>query len=229
MKKIATLLILILAGFSIAKAQTMADFTVGSSKQDKAFVNIALRKQFSDKFRAGIELQTGSVNYRFISSKLINKGISTTLSFPVSLKLYQKEKLRLDFYTRIGVRFQSVSAQNEAKNKLEGNSSTGFNFEPGLVATLLLSDQLNIQSGFTLPNVFEVSPTFLFENNVTNLFLNVNQRISEKSIFLLKLNAGPAAGADGDTQKFIWSAQAGLRFSVGKGSTKNNLVPDPSF
>lgn len=229
MKKIITVITFMLAGFCVVNAQMMADFTIGTSKQDKAFVNIAFRKQFSDKFRAGVELQTGAVNYRFISSKRISEGISNTLSFPASLRIYQKEKLRLDFYTRIGLRFQSVSSHNQLKNKLESNSSTGFNFEPGLVATLLLSDQLNVQSGFTLPNVFEVSPTFVFENNVTNLFLNINKRVSEKSIFLVKFNAGPAAGADGDTQKFIWSVQAGLRLSVGKSNAKNNLIPDPSF
>lgn len=81
MKKPMTFLFSILTGFGIANAQPMADITIGSSKQDKVFINIALRKQFSERFRAGIELQTGTINSRFISAKVINEGISSTLSF----------------------------------------------------------------------------------------------------------------------------------------------------
>ena len=212
------------------EAQTFADFSVGTSKQDQLFLNLALRKQFSDKFRGGIEIQTSAVNYRFIGAKVIDEGNSTSISLPSSFKLYQQNKLRLDFYSRFGVRFQSVDDTYAQEKVLQESSSVGFNAELGLLVTLLLSDKCNIQSGFTLPNVFEVIPEFIYENNVTNLFANIGYRLSDKSTFVFKANAGPAAGASGDSQKFVYGLQAGLRFAFGKSATNNSALRiDPTY
>ena len=210
------------------QAQSLTDITFGTSKQDQAFVNLAYRYQFSDSFRAGIELETGLVNYRFIGAKLIDEGVSTTVSLPTLLRLYERDNFRLDLYSRLGVRFQNVSSDYEQEETLQANSSFGFIAEPGLAVTYLLSERLSLQSGVTLPLIFEASPEFLFENNVTNLFANLGYQLTEKSVFLLKANTGPAAGAGGDSQKYVWSVQAGLRFSFGD-SNRTNIIPEPSF
>lgn len=225
---------LILVSFLIfgqtLQAQTFADFSVGTSKQDQLFLNLALQKQFSDKFRAGIEIQTSAVNYRFIGAKVIDEGNSTSISLPSSFKLYQQDKLRLDFYSRFGLRFQSVGDSYAQEKVLQESSSVGFNAELGLLVTVLLSDKFNIQSGFTLPNVFEVTPEFIYENNVTNLFANIGYRLSDKSTFVFKANAGPAAGASGDSQKFIYGLQAGIRFAFGKSAVNNSALRiDPTY
>jgi hypothetical protein len=229
-KLIVTLAVSIICLFAqVANAQTYLDFSIGTSNQDNGSLNVAVRKQFSEKFRAGVELQTSSVKYRFIAAKVIDEGVSTSLSVPFSVRLYEFEKLRLDFYTRVGVRYQSVDKALGSERKLEDNTSFGFNVEPGLQVSLALTEKLNIQSGVTLPNVFEVTPQFIYENNVTNLFANVGYKLSEKSAFMAKINIGPAAGASGDSQKFNWSVQAGLRFAFGKNSSGLSTRLDPTF
>lgn len=228
MKKVFLTTVIAWASLYVAHAQTYVDASVGTSNQDVGFVNLALRKQFSEKFRAGLELQTAAVKYRFIGAKVIDEGQSTTLSLPLSLRLYQFNRLRLDFYGRVGLRYQSVAEQFATEKKLSDNTAVGFNAEPGLQVSLALSERLNLQSGVTLPNLFEVSPEFLYENNVSNLFFGLGHQLSPKAIFMFKANAGPAAGASGDSQKFNWGVQAGIRFSL-NGSGAAALRLDPTF
>ncbi|TAE82083.1 MAG: hypothetical protein EAY81_09310 [Bacteroidetes bacterium] len=229
-KLIVTLAVSITCLFAqIVNAQSMIDAGIGLSNQDNGLLNIALRKQFSEKFRAGVELQTGSVKYRFIGAKVIDEGFSTSFSIPFSVRVYEFEKLRLDYYTRMGVRFQNVSQSFADEKKLQANNSFGLNAELGLQVSLALSEKLNIQSGVTLPNLFEVNPEFIYENNVTNLFAGVAYKLSEKSTFMFRANAGPSAGANGDSQKFNWGLQAGLRFSLNGSQNASTLRLDPLY
>jgi hypothetical protein len=52
---------------------------------------------------------------------------------------------------------------------------------------------------------------------------------SPKTIVFIKGITGPAFGASGDTYKYIWSAQAGVRFALGKNPTTKSLLLEPSF
>jgi hypothetical protein len=210
-------------------AQSYIDVGVGLSNQDNGLLNLAVRKQFSEKFRAGIELQSGIVKYRFIGAKVIDEGLSTSFSIPFSIRLYEFEKLRLDYYTRIGVRFQNVSQSFADNKQLEASSSFGVNAELGLQISLALTEKTNVQGGVTLPNLFEINPQFIFENSVSNLFVGVGYKLSEKSTFMFKVNAGSAAGADGDSQKFNWGLQAGLRFSFKGNQSASTLRLDPLY
>ncbi|NBB22011.1 hypothetical protein GVN20_21825 [Runella sp. CRIBMP] len=229
MKIILLTVTIALAGVCTANAQTSLDGSIGTSNQDKVSLNLALRKQFSEKFRAGIELQTSSVRYRFIGAKVIDEGLSTTLSFPFSIRFYEYQKLRLDFYSRVGVRFQGIDKNLATEKVLKDNTSVGLHLEPGLQVSLAFSEKINLQSGVTLPNLFELKPQFIFENNITNIFANVGYQLSQKSILMLKVNAGPAAGASGDSQKFNWSLQAGLRFALNKNQKSLSPQLDPTF
>jgi opacity protein-like surface antigen len=228
MKK--ALLTAVMAGacWSLAHAQTYVEASVGTSNQDAGSLNLAVRQQFSETFRAGLELQTGAVRYRFIEAKAIDEGVSSTLSLPLAVRLYQFNQLRLDFYGRIGLRYQNVEDQFATEKKLQNNNSVAFNVEPGLQVSLALSERLNLQSGVTLPNFFELRPAFLYENNNTNLFLGVGYQVAPKAILMFKANAGPAAGASGDSQKFNWGVQAGVRFSL-KNPGAAALRLDPTF
>ncbi len=229
-KSIVTLAVSISCLFAqFANAQTFIDVGIGLSNQDRGALNLAFRKQFSEKFRAGVELQSSSVRYRFIGAKVIDEGLSTSFSIPFSIRVYEFEKLRLDYYSRLGVRFQNVSQTFADENKLQANNSFGVNAELGLQVSLALSEKLNIQSGVTLPNLFEVNPQFIYENNVTNLFVGTAYKLSEKSTFMFRANAGPSAGANGDSQKFNWGLQAGLRFSLNGSQNASNLRLDPSY
>jgi len=229
MKKIILFLIISASSASWLKAQTYLDLSTGTSNRDQVLFNASIKKQFNEKFRAGIEIQTGLVDYRFIGAKLIEEGNSTSISVPLLWKLFDDDRIRLNFYSRAGVRIQSVSSNYATEQLLEDNSSFGYFIEPGLMVSLPLTEKFNLQSGFTLPVIIESSPVGLFENNVTNLFATTAYQLSNKSILLFKANTGPAAGADGDSQKYTWSFQLGLRFLLKGESNRSALVIEPSY
>jgi hypothetical protein len=144
-------------------------------------------------------------------------------------RLYASEHIRLDLYTRVGVRFHGVIDPDSNDQRDQVLASTAVNFEPGLVVSAPLSDRLTLHSAVTLPNVFEISPGFLFENNVTALSAGLAYQVGERRLLFVKANTGPAAGADGDSQKYTWSAQAGIRFTLGRKTTGNPLVLEPAY
>jgi len=229
MKKVILIILIAISAHSYLSAQTYVDVSTGISNRDNGLLNVSIKKQFTEKFRAGIEFQTGNIDYRFIGGKLIENGTATSVSIPVTWRIFEDDRVRLDLYSRAGIRLQSVPSSDAEAFLLEDNSSFAYFFEPGLMVSMPLSERLNVQGGFTLPLIFESSPVGLFENNVTNLFVNTGYKLSEKSILLFKANTGPAAGASGDSQKYTWSLQAGLRFLIGGKVQKSSLIIDPSY
>lgn len=231
MKKVKVHCLIVLSILLFAdkiSAQSMVDLSVGTSRQDVFFANIAYRYQVSEKFRIGVETQFGSPLYRFIDAKLIKKGSVATIAVPLTLRIYEKEKIRLDFYSKIGLRFMSTD-EVDLGNKLGGDrSSTAMIFEPGLLVTVKLSEELNLQSGLTVPTVFQVSPTTMLENVYPLLIhVSLNKQISSSKTIFVKTAFGPATGGDGDTQKFATSIQAGIRFNFGSKQTPSFV--EPSF
>jgi hypothetical protein len=212
-------------------AQSMLDFSVGTSRQDNFFANIAYRRQVSDKFRIGFESQFGSPTYRFIDAKLIKKGSVVSFAVPLTLRMYEKDKIRLDFYTKVGARFISTD-EVDLGNKLGGDrSSTAMIFEPGLLVTVNLNEELTLQSGLTVPTVFQASPSTMLENVFPLLaHFSLNKQLSSSKSIFIKTAFGPATGGDGDTQKFATSIQAGIRLNLGnKGNKSTPSFVEPSF
>ncbi len=209
--------------------QNMLDISVGSSNSDYVFTTLAFRKQVSERFRIGLEVQAGSIRYRFIEAKPIREGYSTTISVPILYKLYETDNIRLDLYTRVGVRFQGVIDPDGNDERDETLTSTAINFEPGLMVSIPISEKWLIHSGITFPNFFELSPTFIFENHVSAITAGFSYKASENKVFFLKGLTGGAAGADGDSQKYSWSAQAGVRFLLGSKSKGNPRVLESSY
>jgi hypothetical protein len=207
-------------------AQSMFDVSVGTSHQDNFFTNVAYRYQVSDKFRIGLEAQYGATKYRLMQAKAVTRGSATTVSVPLTLRLYEKEQIRLDLYTKVGMRFQSLSSPTATEIKDSLDASTAFVFEPGLLVTAKLSDKLNFQSGVTFPVLFQTSPSAIFENVYPGLLhFGLNYKWSEKSTVFAKTLFGGATGGDGDTQKFGWSLQTGLRFNFGQKTTPSFVEP----
>jgi hypothetical protein len=204
-------------------AQSMLDVSIGTSHQDNFFTNVAYRYQLGDKFRIGLEAQYGNVKYRLIDAKPITAGYSSTISIPLTIRLYQKEKIRLDFYNKLGMRFQGILDPDDNDKRDSILNSTAVAFEPGLLVSVNLSEKLDLQSGFTVPVLFQTSPSSLFENVYPGLLhLGLSYKSSEKTTLFAKTMAGGATGGDGDTQKFGWALQAGFRINLsGK--------PIPSF
>jgi hypothetical protein len=207
-------------------AQSMVDVSVGTSLQDNYFTTAAYRYQVSDKFRIGLEGQFGSTKYRLMQAKAITRGSASTISIPLTLRLYEKEQLRLDLYTKVGMRFQTLSDPTAKEVKDSLDASTAFIFEAGLLVTAKLSEKLNFQSGVTFPVAFQTSPTAIFENVYPGmLHAGLNYKTSEKSILFAKTLIGGAVGGNGDTQKLGWSVQGGVRFSFGQKPAASFVEP----
>ena len=224
------LAILALLFIQNASAQSIVDISGGASTMDNYFTNIAYRQQVSDNFRIGFELQYGSPKYRFVEAKPFEKGYAWSLSVPLSFKLAEQERIRLDGFFRPGFRFQGIiDPDNNGKEDSLLNSRAVL-FEAGLLVNVKLTEKLNLSSGVLLPTAFEIAPTSLFEYMGTPNFTGgLSYLASPKTIVFIKGITGPAFGASGDTYKYIWSAQAGVRFVLGKNPTTKSLLLEPSF
>ncbi|AEE50278.1 hypothetical protein [Haliscomenobacter hydrossis] len=219
----------LLLGLNVGYAQGLLDLSVGSSQQDRFFTNIAYRLQLSSRLRIGAELQLASTQYRFIDAKPITEGYASTLSLPISWQLYQNERIDLHFFFRPGVRFQGIIDPDDNDVRDEVLNSTAILLDPGLMVSIKATDRLRFQSGVSFPTLFQVQPSALFENNSTAIHANVAYQVSKRSALFAKTLMGPAVGASGDSQKFVWSAQAGLRLSLGTPGKGNVLLMEPSY
>jgi hypothetical protein len=224
------LAILALLFIQNASAQSIVDISGGASSMDNYFTNLSYRRQVSDNFRIGFELQYGSPKYRFVEAKPFEKGYAWSLSVPLSFKLAEQERIRLDGFVRPGFRFQWIIDPDN--NGIEDSllNSRAVLFEAGLLVNVKLTEKLNLSSGVLLPTAFEIAPTSLFEYMGTPNFTGgLSYLASPKTIVFIKGITGPAFGASGDTYKYIWSAQAGVRFALGKNPTTKSLLLEPSF
>jgi hypothetical protein len=209
-------------------AQSMIDVSVGTSHQDNFFTNLAYRYAVSDKFRIGAEFQYGTPKYRLIEAKPIREGYAATFAVPLTLRMYEKDQIRMDFYAKAGLRFQGVLDPDKNDIRDSTLTSTALNFEAGLLLTVKVNEKLNLQSGVTFPVFYQFSPSAIFENVYPGmLHLGGNYMISEKSTVFVKTAFGAALGGSGDTQKFGWSHQIGVRFNLGERPNSNFV--EPSF
>jgi hypothetical protein len=227
-RKFITILLAALLYGSGAVAQSMLDLSIGTSNADQAFLNIAYRKAKNDKLRYGLEAQFASVSYRLIDAKTISKGTAISFGIPITIRMYQKDKLRLDFYTKAGMRLLNTDEKEQGTTIEKGRSSSAFTIEPGLLVTASITEKFNFQSGLTVPTIFQVSPTSFLENVYPLLVhVGVNKQLGENKILFLKAAFGPATGGNGDTQKFHQSIQAGVRLNFNNDKTPNFV--EPSF
>ena len=199
-----------------ANSQSLIDISTGTSFQDQFAAQLTYRKQFSDNFRAGIELQYGSVKERFVEAQLIEEGYATSISIPMSLLLSKEEKIQLFGTFKAGIRFQGIIDPDGNNRRDSTLNSTALIGELGFLALVKASDNLYFQGGVSFPVGFELSPSSLFEYQWTNLHVGMSFKARENILFL-KGNLGPAFGASGDTYKFMWALQGGIRI---------NLTPD---
>jgi hypothetical protein len=159
-------------------------------------------------------------NYRFISAITFqDKGYSMAINAPLLFNINSENKLQLNLLLKPGVRFQGVKPE-ETNNTNGDYKSTAIMFEPGLLLNIPINDKLNIQSGVTFPIIYEVVPMVLFENQTTLLHAGGNYKITNNLGVFLNGNMGSAWGASGDSQKFLWSGQIGLRWNINSSDDK---------
>jgi hypothetical protein len=213
-----------------AIAQSLIDVGVGASTQDNYFTNIAYRHQVNSNFRIGFETQIASPKYRFIDAKLIKEGYATSVHIPLTFKITEQSKIRLDGYVRLGARFQGVLDPDKNDKRDSILTSTAIMFDAGLVVNIKLTEKLNLNSGVSFPTGIQIAPSTLFEYfGAANFHGGLSYATSAKTILFAKGITGPAFGGNGDTYKYFWSVQAGIRFALGKKPTGNPLLLEPSF
>jgi len=228
MKQVFFVFSVLLALLSANKtaAQSVWDVSVGSSTQDRFSANVAYRYQVNDKFRIGLEVQYGAPRYRFVDAKPIREGYSTAFSVPLTLRLYEKDQIRLDFFARTGLRFQGILDPDQNDERDSVLSATAALIEPGLLVTILASEKVHFQSGVTFPMAFQISPSSLFESaHVPLIYAGLNVKTSERCHVFLKAMTGAAFGGNGDTYKFSWSVQSGMRFAFGSRTAAALIEP----
>jgi hypothetical protein len=227
MKKLNQLItgILIILGSFFIYGQSVIDIGVGISQQDDFAVQATYRNQFTERFRAGIQIQYGLPNYRFVSAITFqDKGYSSSISIPLTFRLNNGERIQLSLFIKPGLRFQGIIDPDENNAADSLFRSSAVTFEPGLLLNFPVGEKLSFQSGITFPIFYEVKPTTLFENQATLIHGGLNYAAKNNMQAFLKMNMGPAFGASGDTQKFLWSAQVGLRLVFGN---KKNSIYNP--
>lgn len=211
-------------------AQSFIDIGMGASTQDNYFSNISYRQQVSNNFRIGIEAQVSSAKYRFIDAKLFEDGYATTFHIPLTFKITEQDRIRLDGYVRPGVRFQGVLDPDNNDTKDSTLNSTAVLFDAGLVVNIKLTEKLNLNSGVSFPTGFQIAPNTLFEYlGAANFHGGLSYTASTRTIVFVKGLTGPAVGANGDTYKYFWSVQGGIRFSFGTIQNGTSLLLEPSF
>lgn len=229
MKKVIYLTITCVLLISSLQAQSLLDVSFGSSQQDDVAFQVAYRKQVTQKFRAGLQVQYGMPNYRFISAITFeDMGYSTTISVPMTFRINEEEGIQLNLVVNPGIRFQGV-LKSETNNANGDYRSTAISFEPGLLVNIPTGEKLNIQSGITFPILYEIDPEALFENQTTLLHAGMSYNVGDRSTAFIRTNMGSAWGASGDSQKFLWSGQIGLRLVLGKNSNPFNPIIEGSL
>lgn len=198
-------------------AQLHADFSIGVSNQDNYASVVGIHHSFSERFTAGMQVQYGRPNYRFVSAQTFqDQGFSTTVSVPLLIKVSTSEKVTLAALVHPGVRVQGIIDPDDNDLRDSTFSSTAVLFEYGMLVGIPIHSKFTAQSGVTFPVLYEVAPTSLFENMTTLIHAGMLFHPSEEQTWFIKANWGSAFGANGDSQKFNRSVLIGYRRHLGQ-------------
>lgn len=209
--------------------QGLLDISVGTSFQDNVAAQLTYSQQFSERFRVGIALQYGAPSYRFVGAQPFqNTGYSYTVAVPLFLELVRQERIQLHGLLKLGGRFQGVIDPDENDRRDSLFQSTAVLAEIGFLVNLPLSERVHVQSGLSFPIVYELAPSPLLEYQWSRLHAGASYALDRQVLFL-KGSVGPAFGASGDTYKFIWDLQAGVRLKFGNSPALNSHFIETSF
>ena len=85
---------------------------------DNYHTNLAYRQQVKDNLRVGFEVQYGSPKYCFVGGMPFEKGYVWILNIPLSFKINEQERIRLDGFVRSGFRFQGILIRTIMEGKI---------------------------------------------------------------------------------------------------------------
>ncbi|MEO0404096.1 MAG: hypothetical protein AAF193_04430, partial [Bacteroidota bacterium] len=189
---------------------------------------LAVKHQFSDRIQAGLEFQYGSARYRFVETFAMREGYSYTITAPVSYLITNNESIQLIGIGALGIRNQGIDNPGgdlKPDSTLESTSIVG---EIGLASAMRFSDKLMFQGGISFPLAFETDPSSIQEYTWVKLHAGAAYDLNRLSLFAHG-NIGHAFGASGDTYKYIWSTEVGIRFRFGEIKNSSFFYLRPSF
>jgi hypothetical protein len=108
-------------------------------------------------------------------------------------------------------------------------NSAAAHIEPGMAITFKASERVHLLTGISFPILLQLRPGFVFENNFSAIRGGLSFQASKRGVLYAQAYTGPATGASGDTHKYHWGVQAGLRLKLGRKDGDNALFISPSF
>ncbi|MGB3588161.1 MAG: hypothetical protein WBA23_16550 [Tunicatimonas sp.] len=209
--------------FFAAEAQVSFDLQYGASRQDYSNTTFRLNYQINDTWRIGGEFQGSDYRYRFIDARKIENGFASETRLFVLGRLAENDLIRLDFFAKAGWRSVVASDETQEVNYAFENSGAVI-FDPGLLVTIKASEKFFWHTGVRLPITYQVNPEPLAEQLQSSyIMLGGSYSLGERWALLANGSTGATFGAGGDTEKYMWRIDAGLRFSLFN-DAKQNLI-----
>lgn len=189
------------------------EIRLGTSQADTVEGIGVYRHPLWDGVQAGLQVSYGRYRNRFIDARQVTLGNVFQIETPLMFRLADNGGLlRLDGFLNPGLRFMSAPEATPWKD-YAFQPSLAATFAPGLLATLRVSDSLHLHFGAASPIVLQLSPSFVEEQYVTmQILTGASYALSDSLATYLRIPFGPTVGASGDTEKFVWAIQAGLRW-----------------
>ncbi len=192
-----------------SEAQYALDLSLGTSRQDKAFMRVQINRAVNPQLKVAAQFRIASNRYRFIAANAINTGLSYEFSLPVTYKIQGFNDAAFFASLKTGLRFQQGDPINN--ETVQVNNSTALHVEPGFHVSYTINSNSRFNAGVSFPITYELNPQRLFENQATMVHLGISKGIKEYGVAFLKIMTGPAFGGSGDTQKYLWSIESGVR------------------
>lgn len=224
MKRLIFLLLLLV---SLLPGKTLAqisfDLLLGASRQDYSNTTFRLNYQLNEVWRIGGEFQGSDYRYRFVDARRMTDGFASETCVFALRRLAENDRIRLDFFTKVG--WRSVQASDEPQEVIyDFENSSALRVDPGLLVTVKASERFFWHTGVRLPITYQLNPEPLGEQLQSNfIMLGGSYTLTERWTLLANGFTGATFGAGGDTEKYMWRADVGLRFSF-SGTTKQNLI-----
>lgn len=205
-------------------AQISLEVSGGASKADQVYGTLAVRYAPSESFRFGAEWHQGDIQYRFVDARAITSGQVGIYSIMASGRLSETQLLRLDLVGKVGYRRQTPGTEQAIENYSFENS-TGLILEPALLVHIKSTENLYLHTGINLRTTYQLQPSVINEQATSSHILaGASWAISDRWVLFFRNQFGPTSGAGGDTEKFFWQTNLGLRFSLDAATPQQLII-----
>ncbi|MCI4667756.1 MAG: hypothetical protein MRZ79_06310 [Bacteroidia bacterium] len=207
--------------------QNLIDLEVGVSKSDQVFGRLSYTFQFKKPVRLGFRLGTGDIQYRFVDARNVDNGTVLSGEILSQFRLSDNGDLSLYGFFNLGLRFIQLNAERPSEiTNYAFQNSQAVTLDPGIVVHIKASETFNVFSGINMHMAIQYDPSVILEQQPSGyLLFGASLKTTKRSLVFVSSKIGSTYGAGGDTEKFFWSLQAGVRFSLNS-SAPINTIPN---